>query len=140
MSESDDLAARRRMVDEQLRERDITDARVLEAMMPGPRHLFIPPESRHFAYSDGPLRIGQRQTISQSSIVALMTQLLELVGTETVLEVGTGSGYQAAVLARLARQVYTVERSAELAGLARQGAERLAGGKAAGSPGDGSRG
>jgi len=140
MSEPNDLAARRRMVDEQLRERDITDARVLEAMMTVPRHLFVPPESRHFAYSDGPLPIGQRQTISQPYIVALMTQLLELVGTETVLEVGTGSGYQAAVLARLARQVYTVERSAELAGLARQVLERLEVENVAVSQGDGSRG
>src|SRR3970282_1908034 len=140
MSESDDLAARRRMADEKLPERDITDALVLGAMWTVPRHLFIPPESRHFAYSDGPLPIGQRQTISQPYIVALMTQLLELVGTETVLEVGTGSGYQAAVLARLARQVYTVERSAELAGLGRQGLGRVAGGKEGGTQGGGARG
>jgi protein-L-isoaspartate(D-aspartate) O-methyltransferase len=113
------LAARQRMVEEQLRGRDITDARVLAAMEAVPRHLFVPADVRSFAYSDGPLPIGQGQTISQPYIVALMTQLLELKGMETVLEVGTGSGYQAAVLSRLAEQVHTIERSAELADLAR---------------------
>lgn len=119
MTGQDDLiAARQRMVDEQLRGRDITDARVLAAMIAVPRHLFVPADMRSFAYSDGPLPIGQGQTISQPYIVALMTQLLELQGTETVLEVGTGSGYQAAVLSHLAEQVYTVERSGQLANLA----------------------
>ncbi len=119
------IAARQRMVDEQLRGRDITDARVLASMMAVPRHLFVPADMRSFAYSDGPLPIGQGQTISQPYIVALMTQLLELQGTETILEVGTGSGYQAAVLSRLAEQVYTVERSGELANLAREVLESL---------------
>jgi protein-L-isoaspartate(D-aspartate) O-methyltransferase len=119
------IAARQRMVEEQLRGRDITDARVLAAMIAVPRHVFVPDDMRAFAYSDGPLPIGQGQTISQPYIVALMTQLLELQGAETVLEVGTGSGYQAAVLSHLAEKVYTIERSAELAGSARKVLESL---------------
>lgn len=106
---------RQNMVDEQLVGRDLRDERVLEAMRKVPRHLFVPPEYRHMAYCDGPLPIGSRQTISQPYIVALMTQLLRLQGDENTLEVGTGSGYQAAVLAHLARQVHTIERHAELA-------------------------
>ncbi|RPI21724.1 MAG: protein-L-isoaspartate(D-aspartate) O-methyltransferase [Chloroflexota bacterium] len=106
---------RRYMVREQLQGRDIHDPRVLRAMLMTPRHLFTPPEHRHLAYVDGPLPIGEGQTISQPYIVALMTQMLELVGDEKVLEVGTGSGYQAAVLALLAREVHTVERFDALA-------------------------
>lgn len=109
---------RQRMVKEQLRERDIDDPRVLEAMSLVPRHVFVPPEHRELAYADGPLPIGANQTISQPYMVALMTQLLELGGDEIVLEVGTGSGYQAAVLAHLARRVHTIERHANLARLA----------------------
>lgn len=109
---------RQRMVKEQLRERDIDDPRVLEAMSLVPRHVFVPPEHRELAYADGPLPIGANQTISQPYMVALMTQLLELSGDEIVLEVGTGSGYQAAVLAHLARRVHTIERHANLARLA----------------------
>lgn len=120
MNESPELRnARARMVDLQLRGRDITDRRVLEVMGQVPRHLFLPADSAHLAYSDMPLPIGQRQTISQPYIVALMTQSLELEGGETVLEVGTGSGYQAAVLAGVARQVYTLERLPEFAERAR---------------------
>jgi protein-L-isoaspartate(D-aspartate) O-methyltransferase len=107
--------ARQNMVDEQLIGRDLRDERVLEAMRTVPRHLFVPPEYRHMAYCDGPLPIGSRQTISQPYIVALMTQLLRLEGDENTLEVGTGSGYQAAVLAHLSRQVHTIERHPELA-------------------------
>ena len=106
---------RQRMVEEQLIDRNIRDERVLEAMRTVPRHAFVPLEYRHMAYSDGPLPIGSGQTISQPYIVALMTQMLRLNGDECVLEVGTGSGYQAAVLARLVKQVHTVERYAELA-------------------------
>ncbi len=106
---------RQRMVEEQLIYRNIRDERVLEAMRSVPRHAFVPLEYRHMAYSDGPLPIGSGQTISQPYIVALMTQLLRLKGDENVLEVGTGSGYQAAVLAKLAKQVYTIERYTELA-------------------------
>ena len=120
MDESPELRnARARMVELQLRGRDITDRRVLEVMGRIPRHLFLPADSAHLAYSDMPLPIGQRQTISQPYIVALMTQCLELEGGETVLEIGTGSGYQAAVLAGVARQVYTLERLPELAKSAR---------------------
>ena len=106
---------RQRMVDEQLVDRGLHDERLLQAMQAVPRHRFIPPEYRYLAYCDGPLPIGSKQTISQPYIVALMTQLLRLAGDENVLEVGTGSGYQAAVLAHLARQVHTIERHAELA-------------------------
>ncbi len=106
---------RERMVREQLMTRDIRDQRVLQAMRSVPRHRFVPPEYRHLAYADGPLPIGQGQTISQPYIVALMTQLLELKGDEVVLEVGTGSGYQAAILAQLAREVHTIERHSSLA-------------------------
>ena len=114
--------ARARMVAEQLRGRDITDPRVLEAMGRVPRHRFVDPSDRGQAYDDFPLPIGQGQTISQPYIVALMTQLLELRGTERVLEVGTGSGYQAAVLAEVAAEVFTIEI---VEPLARQAAERL---------------
>jgi protein-L-isoaspartate(D-aspartate) O-methyltransferase len=101
---------RQRMVREQIKSRGIHDARVLEAMCLVPRHCFVPSDYRHLAYADGPLPIGQGQTISQPYIVALMTELLALKGDEAVLEVGTGSGYQAAVLAHLAREVHTIER------------------------------
>jgi protein-L-isoaspartate(D-aspartate) O-methyltransferase len=111
---------RERMVDEQLGGRDISDRRVLEAMRSVPRHRFVPQDAAELAYIDAPLPIGFRQTISQPYIVALMTQLLRLHGDETVLEVGTGSGYQAAVLSRLARRVYTVERIPELAAAAQR--------------------
>jgi protein-L-isoaspartate(D-aspartate) O-methyltransferase len=116
---------RERMVDEQLGGRDITDRRVLEAMRTVPRHRFVPEDAAELAYIDAPLPIGFRQTISQPYIVALMSQLLRLRGDETVLEVGTGSGYQAAVLGRLARRVYSVERIPELADSARHVLEAL---------------
>ncbi len=105
---------RRRMVEEQLRHRHIRDARVLEAMGSVPREMFVLPEHRSVAYADSPLPIGEGQTISQPYIVALMTEMLALKGDETVLEIGTGSGYQAAILGRLARQVYTIERHLSL--------------------------
>lgn len=106
---------RQRMVDEQLQGRDINNARVLAAMRTVPRHLFVPSDLQHLAYRDGPLPIGGDQTISQPYIVALMTQTLMLSGHETVLEVGTGSGYQTAVLCELAHQVFSLERNAKLA-------------------------
>jgi protein-L-isoaspartate(D-aspartate) O-methyltransferase len=112
---NDYTSARERMVTDQLIPRGIKDKRVLDAMRVVPRHRFIPVELRYLAYADAPLPIGQRQTISQPYIVALMTELIELKGKEKVLEVGTGSGYQAAILAQLADQVYTVERISELA-------------------------
>lgn len=113
---------RKLMVEEQLRTRDITDRRVLDAMAKVPRHLFIDPRLRAEAYEDYPLPIAEGQTISQPYIVALMTQCLELRGREKVLEVGTGSGYQAAVLATLADRVYTIEINEALA---RDAAETL---------------
>lgn len=116
------LNDRWRMVEEQIAERGIHDYRILEVMRTLPRHLFVPNEFRHMAYADGPLPIGSGQTISQPYIVALMTQTLRLMGDEKVLEVGTGSGYQAAVLAHLAAEVHTIERHA---GLARNAADVL---------------
>lgn len=102
--------ARQRMVETQLRGRGITDTRTLAAMARVPRHLFVEEALAAQAYNDHPLPVGHGQTISQPYIVALMTQALGLTGSEKVLEIGTGSGYQAAVLACLARTVYTVER------------------------------
>jgi len=98
------------MVEEQIRRRGIRDERVLSAMEEVPRHLFVPQEIRRLAYADEPLPIGEGQTISQPYIVAEMTAALRLSGTEKVLEIGTGSGYQTAILARLCREVVTVER------------------------------
>jgi len=115
MDEAAYTRQRLRMVEEQIEAREIRDDRVLEALRKVPRHQFISPEQRYAAYTDGPLPIGLHQTISQPYIVALMTELLHLQGNEVVLEVGTGSGYQAAILSCLARQVHTIERHAELA-------------------------
>jgi protein-L-isoaspartate(D-aspartate) O-methyltransferase len=114
VSENFELA-RERMVEEQIKRRGVADQRVLDAMRIIPRHLFVPDDSQYLAYADAPLPIGKRQTISQPYIVALMTELLELKGYETVLEIGTGSGYQAAILSYLARKVYSLERIEELA-------------------------
>jgi len=97
------------MVVQQLRSRDITDPRVLKAMEKVPRHLFVPEANRRWAYVDGPLEIGHAQTISQPYIVAYMTQALEPRETDKVLEIGTGSGYQAAILAEIVKDVYTIE-------------------------------
>ena len=102
------------MVDQQMRARDIIDPRVLAAMAAVPRHEFVPAEYRHEAYTDGPLPIGFGQTISQPYIVARMSELLEVGPEHSVLEVGTGSGYQTAVLALLARRVYSLELVPEL--------------------------
>lgn len=111
------------MVAEQIRKRGIRSSRVLEAMERVPRHLFVPDELVARSYNDEPLAIGERQTISQPYMVAAMTEALELEGPERVLEVGAGSGYQAAILAELAREVITIEARASLADAAR---ERLA--------------
>jgi protein-L-isoaspartate(D-aspartate) O-methyltransferase len=107
------------MVEEQLAKRAIADERVLGAMRRVPRHLFVEEALRDRAYGDHPLPIGEEQTISQPYIVALMTTLLELAGTAKVLEIGTGSGYQTAVLAELARRVCSIERLPRLAERAR---------------------
>ncbi len=98
-----------KMVQSQIEKRGVSDTRVLTAMRTTPRHLFVPISKRDMAYRDGPLPIGYDQTISQPYIVALMTELLELTGSEKVLEIGTGSGYQAAILSQLAESVYSME-------------------------------
>ncbi len=116
-------AARERLIGELRRE--ISDERVLRVMAKIPREAFVPRASRHLAYEDRPLPIGVGQTISQPFIIALMTQTLELVGTEKVLELGTGSGYQAAILAELARQVITTERIPKLTQSAKRTLEKL---------------
>ena len=114
------LLSRQRMVAEQIASRGIRQPRLLEVMGSVPRHCFVQPDDLAWAYSDGPLSIGHGQTISQPYIVALMTELLDLLGTERVLEVGCGSGYQAAVLGKMAREVHTLEVIPELADLASQ--------------------
>jgi protein-L-isoaspartate(D-aspartate) O-methyltransferase len=113
--EQDFLVERKRMAAHQLRARGIRDRRVLEAFESTPRHLFVPLEYRESAYADAPLPIGFKQTISQPFIVAYMTQSLGLTGSERVLEVGTGSGYQAAILSSLVREVHSVEMIPDLA-------------------------
>lgn len=116
-------AARARLI-EQL-SAEIKDKRVLSVMSHIPRELFIPVRSGHLAYEDGPLPIGWEQTISQPFIIALMTEALELSGNEKVLEIGTGSGYQTAILAELSERVITVERIPALAEAARKLLDRL---------------
>ena len=111
----DYFEARRDMVEQQIQSRGIKDPRLVNALLKVERHLFVPGKYRDQAYSDYPLPIGENQTISQPYIVALMTDLLKLDGTEKVLEIGTGSGYQAAVLGELAKEVYTIEIVAPLA-------------------------
>jgi protein-L-isoaspartate(D-aspartate) O-methyltransferase len=108
-------AERRRMVDEQIRARGVKDLRVLAAMAKVPRHRFVPDASVRYAYEDSPLSIGHEQTISQPYIVAYMTEALAAAPTARVLEIGTGSGYQAAVLGELVKDVYTIEIVAPLA-------------------------
>lgn len=123
-SPSDPTArARSEMVEQQIAARGVKDTRVLDAMRAVPRHLFLPPEQAGHAYEDRPLPIGSGQTISQPYIVAFMTEQLDLSGKDRVLEIGTGSGYQTAVLSRLAAKVFTIEIRPELAEAAR---ERLA--------------
>jgi protein-L-isoaspartate(D-aspartate) O-methyltransferase len=126
-TEADDgrAAQRGRMVERQLASRDITDKRVLDAMRTVPRHLFVDPDQAQHAYDDRPLSIGHGQTISQPYIVALMTQLARPQPGDRVLEIGTGSGYQAAVLAKLASQVYTIEIVEPLAAEAKERLQRL---------------
>jgi len=112
--------SRKKMVDTQIIARGIKDRRVIEAMLKTPRHLFVQEAMASQAYNDTSLPIGDKQTISQPHMVALMTEMLELAGSETVLEIGTGSGYQAAVLSCLARRVCTIERIPSLAAKARR--------------------
>ncbi len=112
--------SRKRMVQEQVVGRGVTNPRLIETLLRIPRHLFVQEAMAAQAYSDGPLPIGDKQTISQPYIVALMTELLELHDTDHVLEIGTGSGYQTAILASLARRVWTIERIRPLAMQARK--------------------
>jgi protein-L-isoaspartate(D-aspartate) O-methyltransferase len=119
LTPGDAARARADMVERQLRRRGTFDERVLEAMERVPRELFVPEDLRHLAYEDGALPIGNGQTISQPFIVATICQLLDLSADDRVLDVGTGSGYQAAVLAELAAEVVTIERVPELARAAR---------------------
>jgi protein-L-isoaspartate(D-aspartate) O-methyltransferase len=112
--------ARRKMVQEQLVARGIKDKRVLDAMMKVPRHLFVEEGLWHQAYGDFPLPIGQGQTISQPYIVALMTEALQLTGNDKILEIGTGSGYQGAILAELTNRVFSIERISSMASKARR--------------------
>jgi protein-L-isoaspartate(D-aspartate) O-methyltransferase len=121
---NDFAKARNRMVQEQLITRDITDPLVLKTMLEIPRHVFVEDALRAQAYSDYPLPIGEGQTISQPYIVALMTQMLNLRGHEKVLEIGSGCGYQTAILAKMCTQVYSVERIKKLLAKARKNLDK----------------
>lgn len=132
--------ARQRMVDRHLRGRDISDARVLEVMGRLPRHEFVPHDQRELAYADHPLPIGHGQTISQPYIVALMTQLARPKSTHRALDIGTGSGYQAAVLAELCKEVYSIEIVEPLATSAHERLKRLGYQNVTVRAGDGYRG
>lgn len=116
---------REKMVDVQLKARGIKDQKILEAMRKVPRHTFVPENMIPYAYNDEPLPIGEGQTISQPYIVAYMTEALELSGGERVLEVGTGSGYQTAILAEIVRELYTVELVSALSSKAQENIKRL---------------
>lgn len=116
---------RERMVENQLEKRGVNDERVLTAMRNVPRHLFVPEDVQAYAYRDNPLRINEGQTISQPYIVGLMTELLDVHPEHRVLDVGTGSGYQAAILGELAEKVYSIERYPNLADSAQQVLEKL---------------
>jgi protein-L-isoaspartate(D-aspartate) O-methyltransferase len=118
-------AQRQRMVQQQLMPRGVNDARVLAAMAKVPREDFVPPDSRAMSYEDGPLQIGSGQTISQPYIVAFMTEQLQPKSNDRILEIGTGSGYQAAVLAELVAEVYTIEIIEPLAKTAEATLQRL---------------
>jgi protein-L-isoaspartate(D-aspartate) O-methyltransferase len=131
---------RERMVAGQIEARGVRDPRVLDALRAIPRHEFVPTGQRMHAYEDRPLPIGEGQTISQPYIVAVMTELLELDGSEKVLEIGTGSGYQAAVLAKLAREVWSIEIVPELARRAEEDLRRLGYANVHVRSGDGYRG
>lgn len=128
------------MVERQIKARGIADDRVLEAMRRVPRHLFVPKAERSSSYEDMPLPVGEGQTISQPYMVAWMTDLMDLSGAEKVLEVGTGTGYQTALLGLLAREVYSIERIGELARTAKERLERLGFENIQVFTGDGSRG
>jgi protein-L-isoaspartate(D-aspartate) O-methyltransferase len=136
----DPAERRQAMVEHQLRDRDVTDERVLDAMGRVPRELFVPDYLRRRAYDDAALPIGGGQTISQPYMVARIAEALRLTGSERVLDVGSGSGYQAAVLAELAREVHTIERIPELAALARENLAAAGYARVRVHVGDGTRG
>lgn len=115
VANNDYIQQRIELVEKHLKPKGIKDKKVLEAMLTVPRHIFVPEEYRDYAYDDSPLPIGKNQTISQPFIVALMIQELNLEGKEKVLEIGTGSGYAAAVISRIVEQVFTIERHKGLA-------------------------
>jgi protein-L-isoaspartate(D-aspartate) O-methyltransferase len=140
VTDEDAAKDRERMVAGQIEARGVRDPRVLDALRAIPRHEFVPDEQRTHAYEDRPLPIGEGQTISQPYIVAVMTELLELDGSEKVLEIGTGSGYQAAVLAKLAREVWSIEIVPELARRAEADLRRLGYANVHVRDGDGYRG
>jgi protein-L-isoaspartate(D-aspartate) O-methyltransferase len=140
VSDEDAAEDRERMVASQIEARGVRDPRVLDALRAIPRHEFVPTGQRMHAYEDRPLPIGEGQTISQPYIVAVMTELLELDGSEKVLEIGTGSGYQAAVLAKLAREVWSIEIVPELARRAEADLRRLGYANVHVREGDGYRG
>ncbi|HEY5672627.1 MAG TPA: protein-L-isoaspartate(D-aspartate) O-methyltransferase [Malonomonas sp.] len=121
----DFTVSRRRMVDQQIIARGIKDQRVLDALLKVPRHLFVEAGLQAHAYSDASLPIGEKQTISQPYMVAAMSAALELTGTERILEIGTGSGYQSAILSLLANRIYSIERISTLAGRARRLLDQL---------------
>jgi len=133
-------SSRRKMVEEQIASRGVTDEKVLAAMLKVPRHLFVPEDRRSMAYSDGALPIGHGQTISQPFIVAFMTQEARLGPEARVLEIGTGSGYQAAVLAEIVKEVYSLEVVQELADQAVTRLAELGYGNVKVKRGDGYRG
>jgi protein-L-isoaspartate(D-aspartate) O-methyltransferase len=122
---TDYIISRRRMVEQQIMARGIDDQRVVKAMMTIPRHLFVDAGLQGHAYSDSSLPIGEKQTISQPFMVASMTAALELQGHERILEIGTGSGYQTAILATLVKRVYSIERISTLASRARKVLDQL---------------
>src|SRR5437867_45311 len=137
---SDFSVERQRMVQQQLMARGVNNERVLAAMAKVPREKFVPPESRTESYEDGPLPIGHGQTISQPYIVAFMTQQLQPKPSDRVLEIGTGSGYQAAILAELVAEVYTIEIVEPLAKRAKTDLKRLGYKNIKVRPGDGYKG
>ncbi len=120
LGERDWEIERREMVEKQIIRRGIKNIRVIEAFLKVPRHLFVPPEYQSMAYSDSPLPIGEGQTISQPYIVALMLELLDVQSEDRILEIGTGSGYQTALLAELGKEVYSIERIALLSEIAQE--------------------
>jgi protein-L-isoaspartate(D-aspartate) O-methyltransferase len=122
---SDTLIARRKMIQQQIRDRGVRDPRVLDALMAVPREEFLPPEQRHHAYDDRALALAHGQTISQPYIVAYMTEQLAVEPHHRVLEIGTGSGYQCAILAKIAQHVYSIERIDSLRQRAAETLERI---------------